>query len=230
MRAKTQLAAGILFILAVLCVTPANAQVTSYIDEHGRRVFVNADPPAARRTLPAQRATLAGPAASGNSRPAQRGPNPVLERLVNETAERHRVDPALVKAVIQAESDWNPSAVSRKGALGLMQLVPGTAQRFGVGNVLNPQENVDAGVRYLRTLLERYDGDLNRSLAAYNAGEHAVDRAGGVPRYRETRNYVQRITDTYFRPGSGRQRDWWNASRPIYPATDGRGRVIFTNE
>ncbi len=150
--------------------------------------------------------------------------------MVHETAERHRVDPALIRAVIQAESNWNPGAVSRKGALGLMQLIPGTAQRFGVVDPLNPQQNLDGGVRYLRMLLERYDGDLDKSLAAYNAGERAVDRARGVPNYFETRHYVQKITDSYFRPDSGRQRNWWNASRPIYRATDERGRVIYTNE
>src|ERR1700724_2942283 len=83
---------------------------------------------------------------------------------------RHRVDPALVKAVISTESGWNPQAVSRKGAVGLMQLIPETAQRFGVGNPYDPAQNVEAGTTYLKTLLDRYDGDLNKSLAAYNAG------------------------------------------------------------
>ena len=150
--------------------------------------------------------------------------------MVRETAERHRVDPALIHAVVEIESGWNPSAVSRKGARGLMQLVPGTAQRFGVGDAFDPQDNLEGGVRYLRTLLERYNGDLERSLAAYNAGEHAVDRAQGVPNNPETRHYVRKVTDSYFRPGSGRLRGGWNAPRPIYRATDGRGRWIFTNE
>jgi soluble lytic murein transglycosylase-like protein len=150
--------------------------------------------------------------------------------MVHETAERHRVDPALVRAVIEAESNWNPSAVSRKGAQGLMQLAPGTAERFGVGDAFNPKQNLDGGVRYLRMLLERYNGDLNRSLAAYNAGEGAVDRARGVPNYRETRYYVQKVTDSYFRPGSGRLPNWGSATRPIYRTSDERGRVIFANE
>ncbi len=150
--------------------------------------------------------------------------------LADETAERHRVDPALVRAVIEAESGWNPRAISRKGAVGLMQLVPGTAVRFGAGDALNPKQNLDAGVRYLRTLLERYNGDLVRSIAAYNAGEGAVDRARGVPNIPETRQYVQKVTESYFQPGSGRLQDWWSASRPIYRTTDERGRLIFTNE
>jgi hypothetical protein len=119
------------------------------------------------------------------------------EKLVREAAERHNVDPALVRAVIETESNWNPAATSRKGAVGLMQLIPTTAQRFGVNDAYNPQQNVDAGVRYLKTLLERYNGNLDLALAAYNAGEGAVDRAHGVPSYRETKNYVQKVQNGF---------------------------------
>ena len=104
------------------------------------------------------------------------------------------VDPALVKAVISTESGWNPQAVSNKGAVGLMQLIPGTAQRFGVGNAFDPAQNVEGGTTYLKSLLDRYNGDLSKTLAAYNAGEHAVDQIGGVPAYRETQRYVQKVT------------------------------------
>ena len=84
-----------------------------------------------------------------------------VERLIREAADRHRVDPALVRAVIETESNWNPAALSSKGAMGLMQLIPTTAQRFGVNDAFSPQQNVDAGVRYLKTLLDRYDGNLD---------------------------------------------------------------------
>ena len=100
-----------------------------------------------------------------------------MDRIVREAAERHKVDPALVKAVISTESGWNPQAVSRKGAVGLMQLIPETAQRFGVGNPFDPAQNVEGGTTYLKSLLDRYNGDLTKTLAAYNAGERAVDRA-----------------------------------------------------
>lgn len=150
--------------------------------------------------------------------------------MVHEVSERHEVDPALVRAVIQTESNWNPSAVSSKGALGLMQLIPSTAREMGVHNALDPKQNLDGGVRYLRKLLERYNGDLDRALAAYNAGPGAVDRAGGVPRYRETRAYVQKITDSYFRLGSDRLPAAMNVRRPIYRSVAEDGRVVFTNQ
>ena len=153
-----------------------------------------------------------------------------VEKLVREAAERHHVDPALVRAVIQTESNWNPGAMSRKGAVGLMQLIPTTAQRFGASDAFNPKQNVDAGVRYLKTLLERYNGNLDLALAAYNAGEGAVDRAHGIPAYRETRNYVQKVQNAYFRPGSGRLADAYVNPHAIHRDVTPEGRIIFTNE
>jgi soluble lytic murein transglycosylase-like protein len=153
-----------------------------------------------------------------------------VEKLVREAAERHKVDPALVRAVIETESNWNPRAYSRKGAGGLMQLIPTTAQRFGANDVFNPQQNVDAGVKYLRTLLERYNGNLDLALAAYNAGEGAVDRAHGVPSYRETRSYVQKVQNAYFSPGSGRLPDAFVNTHAIHRDVTTEGRIIFTND
>jgi len=109
-------------------------------------------------------------------------------------------------------------------------LIPTTAQRFGVNDAFNPKQNVDAGVRYLKTLLERYNGNLDLALAAYNAGEGAVDRAHGVPSYRETRNYVQRVQDAYFRPGSGRTGEAYNRANRIHREVEATGRIIFTND
>jgi soluble lytic murein transglycosylase-like protein len=161
-------------------------------------------------------------------------PNPTdsrLDRIVQEAARRHRIDPALVKAVISTESGWNTQAISQKGAVGLMQLVPATAQRFGVGNRFDPAQNIEGGTMYLKSLLDRYNGDLIKTLAAYNAGEHTVDLSHGVPAYRETRRYVRKVTNAYFRPGSGRTSTLWSPPRPaVRQEVDANGRVVFTNE
>ncbi len=120
-----------------------------------------------------------------------------LESLVREAGRRHDVDPELIRAVIRQESGFNPLAVSRKGAQGLMQLMPDTAKRLGVQDVFDPAENVLGGAKLLRELMDRYEGDLDLALAAYNAGEGAVERYGGLPPYRETVDYVDRITRAY---------------------------------
>lgn len=121
------------------------------------------------------------------------GPAADLNEVVNEASGRYRLDPDLVNSVIKAESGFNVRAVSPKGAEGLMQLMPGTASHLGVPNAFDPEANVDGGTKYLRELLERYNFDLVKALAAYNAGPQRVERFGGVPPYYETRAYVARI-------------------------------------
>jgi len=116
-----------------------------------------------------------------------------FDNLIYHTTQRHSVDYALVMAVIHAESFFNPDATSVKGAAGLMQLMPATAHRYGIDDRYNPSQNVDAGVRYLRDLLQRYAGDIRKALAAYNAGEDAVDRYRGIPPFEETRDYVRKV-------------------------------------
>ena len=120
-----------------------------------------------------------------------------LSQVVNEASGRYRLDPDLVNSVIKAESGFKVHAVSPKGAQGLMQLMPGTASQLGVPNAFDPQANVEGGTRYLRELLERYNFDLVKALAAYNAGPHRVEQFGGVPPYYETRAYVARIVKDF---------------------------------
>ena len=120
-----------------------------------------------------------------------------IDFLVQKVGLRHNVDTDLIHAVIRQESNYDVFAVSVKGACGLMQLMPGTALRFGVKDIFDPAENVEGGVKYLRHLMDRYEGDRIRALAAYNAGEGAVDRYGGVPPYRETEDYVDRVRRWY---------------------------------
>lgn len=122
---------------------------------------------------------------------------PDVNDLVNEASGRYRLDPDLVNSVIKAESGFNVRAVSPKGAQGLMQLMPGTASGLGVRNAFDPQANVEGGTKYLRELLERYNFDLVKALAAYNAGPQKVERFGGVPPYYETRAYVARVVQDF---------------------------------
>jgi len=233
----------ILLGLLALCADPAHGQIVSYRDDSGKRVFINSNPvyvarPVKTTVVPkgftptgiAPSTTQTSSAESPEMSAAEQANREKIEEMIREVSDRYRVDPALVRAVIQTESNWNSSAISRKGARGLMQLVPGTAQQLGVNNAFDPKQNLDGGVRYLHMLLERYNGDLDRALAAYNAGPSAVDRAGGIPRYRETREYVHKVTDSYFRPGSDRLPRAFEQRRPIYRAVEADGRVVFTNE
>src|SRR5688500_8608166 len=121
-----------------------------------------------------------------------------FDPLIEQYARQYRVDPVLVRAVIQVESSFDPATVSHKGARGLMQLMPGTAQRYGVTDMHDPAQNIRGGVRYLRDLMEMFREDVVRVLAAYNAGENAVLRYGGIPPYQETRTYVQRAMTVYY--------------------------------
>jgi soluble lytic murein transglycosylase-like protein len=246
---------AVAILIAGVCLAlaqPVRAQITTAVDSHGKMIFVNGDSPAPRRgstissaPAPAQgfraRNPEASPDVSGalpppgfsatQPRPATSVIDQRLDRIVRDAAARHDLDPALVKAVISTESGWNPQAVSHKGAVGLMQLIPGTAQRFGVNNSFDPAQNVEGGTTYLKSLLDRYNGDLSKSLAAYNAGEHAVDLQGGVPAYRETQQYVQKVTEAYFRPGSGRNSTLWSRPKaPVRKEVDAKGRIVFTNE
>jgi hypothetical protein len=225
---------GTLVLCAALFAPGANGQITKVVEPTGRPLFVNAEPPVSVKLgLGKPRATIYLAAESsfmGRERPAVSIDRDGVEKLVREAAERHRVDPALVRAVIETESNWNPRAYSHKGAGGLMQLIPTTAQRYGAYDVFNPQQNIDAGVKHLKWLLERYNGNLDLALAAYNAGEGAVDRAHGIPAFRETQNYVLKVQNAYFRPGSGRLADAFINARAIHRDVTPSGRVVFTND
>jgi hypothetical protein len=121
---------------------------------------------------------------------------------INAAAERHGIDPALVRAIVHAESAFDPNALSNKGAQGLMQLMPATAERFGVSDAFTPAQNIDGGTRYLAWLLKRFDGDPRLAAAGYNAGEGSVDRYGGVPPFEETQRFVERVAILHARYGA----------------------------
>ena len=140
--------------------------------------------------------------------------NLAVRSLVEETAKQYEVSPALVDSVIQVESNYNPQAVSPKGAQGLMQLMPATARRFGVKNSFDPKDNIEGGVRYLKFLQETFK-DERLAIAAYNAGEHAVQRYGNVPPYAETMCYVAKVGKKY-----GQARRAENAKQAARQAAD----------
>src|SRR5208282_3680905 len=153
-----------------------------------------------------------------------------IDAAIDQAAARHNVDPSLVRSVVKVESNFNPNAVSRKGAMGLMQLMPSTARSLNVANPFDPAQNVDAGVRHLRKLLDSYGGNVRLSLAAYNAGSGAVARSAGVPHFRETQDYVRRITNLY---NGGSEPGPFSVGgpshEPVHVQRDARGVLYISN-
>lgn len=164
-------------------------------------------------------AAAADPGRSTSPAPSACPAPPELERLLTQAARRHGVEERLVRAVLRRESGGNPRAVSPKGALGLMQLMPETARLLGVADPFDPAANLDGGVRYLKYCLRRFGGDPVLALAAYNAGPEAVERHGGVPPYPETREYVTAVLRDWQGPG------WQPESPPPPPAPPERWRL-----
>jgi soluble lytic murein transglycosylase-like protein len=200
-------------------------EIVTITDEQGRKIYINAGETQANGGWGA---SAHAPLKAANSVL----PTPEISHLVEQTASRLQVDPQLVHAIIKVESEYDPKAVSRKGAMGLMQLIPETAQRFGVENPFNPKQNIEGGVSYLKHLLNRYGGDLSLSLAAYNAGEAAVKRYGGIPSFAETHDYVQKVTNIYQSrsPQSGTNAAGNKLQAPpITRYVDERGVVHYSN-
>ncbi len=214
--------AGCLFTL-VVCPTSIGGEIDSFTGPDGHRIFSNAGNfaigPSGSATLPEPGARL---------RIRRKGQPPAgIGRLIDRFARKHGMDPELVKAVARVESNYNPTAISPKGALGVMQLLPATAKRFGVADAYDPAQNIEGGIRYLKFLRDRFPGNLSLVLAAYNAGENAVRKHGGIPPYRETRDYVQKIRQLYGRdlpdPSSS------GVKPEIVSFRDSAGRLVYSN-
>lgn len=186
--------ATVLVGLVLLSAGPALGAIYYRIDEDGVARFTNTP------TTPQYR--LLQP---GVLPPATRLTGANMSELIDALGAEYELDPTLIRAVIQVESNFNRKAISPKGAQGLMQLMPATVWRFSVGDVYDPHENIGAGARYLRQLLDLFRGDLSLALAAYNAGENAVLRYKGVPPYAETRDYVTKVLSLYRRGQRERQ-------------------------
>jgi soluble lytic murein transglycosylase-like protein len=165
----------------------AQAQIVRYQGPDGRLYFTNLPLPPASRSTGMTRPALA-------TRPTAQAP---VFSLIQRLAQQYSVDPHLVRAIITVESNFDPHAVSRAGAQGLMQLMPDTAARYRVEDPFDPQANLEGGIRYLRDLLHLFPSDLRHVLAAYNAGEGAVQQYGGIPPYPETQRYVERVLTLY---------------------------------
>jgi hypothetical protein len=195
----------------------------SYIDENGTQVFTNIPPVGNVYDLKITGTPLPPPA------PAASGPNSTrFDPIIEKYAADYQLDPSLIRSIIATESAFNPKAVSSKGARGLMQLMPATAERLGVKNSFDPEQNIHGGVKHFRLLMNSFNNNLELSLAAYNAGENLVQRLGRVPAIRETREYVQSITKRY-----GKQADSQAQETPENPPTfrfvDESGVLHLTN-
>ena len=207
----------------------ASADIYKYVDESGTICYTDAptekkpDQVIREKTEKTQRSFQKTALISGRD----------YSPYVHKAAAKYDLEPELIKAVIKTESNGDHRAVSKKGAMGLMQLMPSTANDLNVSNPFNPEENIEGGVRYLKQLIERFDGNLTLALAAYNSGPKTVERYGSVPPIQETRQYVQRIYTLY----NGRKNyafsDMAGSSRgsqgPIYKIVLDDGTILFTN-
>lgn len=185
---------ALVLVSGALFFEPAQAGIYTFTDANGVMHFTNV--PSTPRYAGMKRvAYMPKSAATRRARPNDPGR---FSPLVEQAAREHQIDQALLRAVIAVESGYDPNAVSHKGAVGLMQLMPQTARRYGVRNMYDPAQNIQGGARYLRDLMGKFNNDLPLVLAAYNAGEDAIARHGNrIPPYRETRSYVPRVLDFY---------------------------------
>lgn len=197
---------------------PAATQIVAYADPAGHHLYVSADDWELRSAVKS-----GGVKAGLNIVERRKRSLPEIDDLIEATSRSYAVDPRLVRAVIDVESAWNPKAVSSKGALGLMQLMPKTGARFGVRHFFEPEENVSGGVQYLHFLLDRFAGNLDQVLAGYYAGENAVDVRGGIPRQADIRSYVSHVEARYREIAGG------DIAHNIHATMQDDGKVLFVN-
>jgi len=191
----------VIFFCLFLLTSPSFAGIYRYVDENGVIYFTNCPRDPKFKLYIRESKDDVGDDNHSSSASYIKDSNQ-YDSVISEFSKKYQVDFALIKAIIRAESGFNPFAVSRKGARGLMQLMPETALRMNVSNIFNPRENIEGGVRYFKYLLSLFDNDLRLSLAAYNAGENVVGELRSIPPYRETIDYVKKVLSYYqsYRP------------------------------
>lgn len=167
------------------CTMPMSAP---NLQPNARTMLMSAPDPRLNLPLPEQKSEISS---------AVKKPDKRFHPIIAKAAAEYKVDPALVKAIIMAESGFRPNATSKRGAMGLMQLMPQTAKAMGVMNTFNPKANIEAGVKYFKSLLKRYDGDVKLALAAYNAGSREVKKYSGVPPFKATHRYIKKVYRYY---------------------------------
>ena len=216
----------ILLAVSLFARNSSGQSLYSYVDENGVQNFTNVPPVNAVWDLKVVGSRVsAAPAGQFSLNGKSEAFDPIIEKYALE----HRLDPSLIRSIIAAESNFNPKAVSRKGARGLMQLMPATAERLGVANAFDPEENIRGGVQHFRWLMDNFNNDLDLSLAAYNAGENLVARLGRVPEIKETREYVRTVTQRYTKSGSEEQTGQGVKYAPPYKFYDDTGVLHLTN-
>jgi soluble lytic murein transglycosylase-like protein len=233
MKSQISMVLGGVVVLMGMTAASSNAQenIQAFVNSSGKIVFTNL----------VQSATPTDPIATKGTAASETQVSTYLQTLVDTISQNHGVDPGLVRAVIKTESNFNRWAVSSKGALGLMQLIPSTGRRYGVRDFFDPQQNVDGGVRYLKFLLEKFKGNVDLSLAAYNAGENLVERLGRIPSIPETTDYVRKVRAIYKNKAGAapllptaaaaaeKSEGAKPESAPIFKVVDSRGVVHFSN-
>lgn len=193
----------LLLLLTVFCTT-SDADIYKFVDKNGVTNYTNMPKSSKYKKI-----------MNENGKRSRTN----YEHIISNKSIKYNIRPAIIKAVIKAESNWDPKAVSKKGAIGLMQLMPATAKEMKIIDPYDPEENIEAGTRYLRYLLDRFNGDMKLALAAYNAGPTRVERSGGIPRISETQKYVRRVI-------SGSR----YAPKPqIYRTSLNNGVTLYTN-
>jgi soluble lytic murein transglycosylase-like protein len=191
----------VIFFCLFFLTTSSDAGIYRYVDENGVIHFTNCPRDPKYKLYIRESREDVGDDQLSSSLSYSRDSNQ-YDSMISEFSKKYQVDFALIKAIIRAESGFNPFAVSKKGARGLMQLMPETALRMNVSNIFNPKENIEGGVRHFKYLLSLFDNDLRLSLAAYNAGENVVGELRSIPPYRETIDYVKKVLGYYqsYRP------------------------------